>query len=72
MYLSEGQKVELCENRALAMLRVPLTEMVGLLGKDELPVIEDCLPSVILHVHVAFFPRFYKICTVSCCPQKVC
>lgn len=43
--------------------------MVGLLGKDELPVIEDCLSSVILHVHVAFFPRFYMVCTVSCCPH---
>lgn len=39
------------------MLGVSLMEIVGLLGKSELPAIKNCFSSIILHIHVAsFFP----------------
>lgn len=65
LYLSERQKVELCKNRALALLRVPLVGMVGLLRKDELPVIEDCLSSVTLACSCSLFSQvLYGMCSV--------
>ena len=57
------------------MLVVPLMEIVGLLGKGELPAIQNCLSSVILHIHVAsFFPGsiWYAQCPAVLIKSHTC